>query len=172
MASGCHDLFQSANGGKTWQHIRFPFCFPSLIAADRASDIWVVCTSGPGAGAEWKAVYRSPNAGKTWQLEGRTPAAFAGRGPSMGNLSVDGYVYILVATSAEHAVLLSHRSGVSATFDGGRLWTYPSNAESLTEGPIAAGVACVGSEDCWAAAGDVVLRTINGGRSWTSARLG
>ena len=169
FASGCHALFWSENGGATWNHKRLPFaCTPLLIAADRPSDIWAMCTRIIGAGAQEKWIYRSLNGGTTWKLAGR---ATLGRpfGMPIGKVPFQGYAFKLVATSPQHAVMLFLFSGGEfATFDGGRVWVTPSGPASMS-GP-SAGMACVGSQDCWAAAGPVIVRTTKGGRSWTTAK--
>ena len=170
IALDCRALFQSANGGTTWSRKGLPYvCGPSFLAASRPSDIWAMCTNLLGVGAQQKWIYRSVNGGTTWKLVG---SATLGRSEGMpiGKVPLQGYAFMLVATSARHAVLLSQFSGAFATFDGGRVWVTPSGTESLADGgPGAGGMACVGSEDCWAAAGNVVVRTSNGGRSWTTA---
>ncbi len=169
IAEGCHALFFSKNGGATWEQRRLAFaCTPSLIAADRPSDIWAVCTFMMGAGQQLKWIYRSLNSGATWKLASRS---FLGRkGTSIGKVSTTGYAFMLAATSPQHAVLLSQFSGAFATFDGGRVWVMMANAGSLSFGPGAGGIACVGSQYCWAAAGPFIVRTTNGGRSWTTAK--
>ena len=178
LALGCDRLFRSENGGAKWKGIRvsFPWSSP-LLAADGPSDIWVMDTFGSGGGSQWKSIYRSLNGGKTWHLAGRASAGAPMLGPSVGNLPHPGYAFMVIATSAQHVLVLSDSFGVSASFDGGRLWVSPPVARYGSE---AGGMACVGSEDCWAAlvdpfphGGSVILRTRNGGRTWfATLRMG
>ncbi len=179
MASGCDAFFRSGNLGATWKEFRSPFrSWPTLIAADSASDIWAISLGLIGVGAERKWVYRSHNGGEDWQLVGRASGGSPLFGPSIGNLPISGYALTLVAPSAQHALLLSDRFGLSATFDGGRLWVSPASGSSQKYGGVAGGMACIGPTDCWAGldtfpvAGPHILRTINGGRSWTAVRVG
>jgi photosystem II stability/assembly factor-like uncharacterized protein len=171
MVAGCHALFRSENGGATWEGDQLPFkCEPLLIAADRPSDIWAMCTFMLGAGAQEKWIYRSLDGGGTWKLLSRATLPLGRNDRPIGKVPMQGYAFMLVATSPLHAVLISDRSAVSATFDGGKNWVSPSSAEVLSDGPNAG--SCIGPEDCWAGGGAAIMRTTNGGRSWTAVKDG
>ena len=130
IAEGCHSLFRSENDGATWEQHRLPFaCTPSLIAADRPSNIWAMCTFMVGAGQQLKWIYRSLNGGTTWKLVRST--TLGRKGTSIGEVSTTGYAFMLVATSPQHAVLFTQFSGAFAqplTGDGSGL---PSKARGV-----------------------------------------
>jgi hypothetical protein len=175
LALGCDGVFRSKNGGATWERVRVRFKLADpLLAAHGSSDLWALNTYGGAVGTQWKSIYRSLNGGATWHLVGRVSTGTPLLGPSVGSLPYQGYAAMLLASSAQHVLLFSNRFGVSATFDGGRLWVSPASASGVAAG----GITCVGPNDCWAGSDSfldsdpVILRTINGGRSWLASKVG
>jgi len=163
-------IVRTADGGLTWQRLRVPDAekldFRDIDAIDER--VAYVLSIGPGDASR---IYKTTDAGVTWTLQfaNPDPKAFfdamafwdANRGIAFSD-SVDGRFVIL------------------ATRDGGRTWArvpqdgLPPALEN--EGAFAASgttVAVHGRDHVWigtgAAATSRVLRSIDGGRTWSIA---
>jgi photosystem II stability/assembly factor-like uncharacterized protein len=168
IVSGCGTLFRSDNGGATWQRLPFPSpprwctCGTTLLAANSASDLWAMVPQGSEPmQSQDKATYRSLDEGATWSLVDRsTPES---QGADDENVPVNAYASMLVATSDQHALLVSSfgPNFVSATFDGGSSWV------TRRVPGASGGLVCLASQRCWAASWSTVLRTEDGGRRWS-----
>jgi photosystem II stability/assembly factor-like uncharacterized protein len=163
-------VLRTDDGGATWQRLTIPdsgqLDFRDIDAIDARTAF--VLSIGPG---EASRIYRTTDAGATWELQftNRDPKAFfdamafrdADRGVAFSD-SVDGRFVILT------------------TENGGRTWTrVPQDAmppARENEGAFAASgtnVAVFGRAHVWigtgAAARSRVLRSADGGRTWSIA---
>jgi photosystem II stability/assembly factor-like uncharacterized protein len=164
---GAHEFLAATDdGGTAWHRRRFP-CRDdgdvdgddrvSLAAPDQFS---VMCVGEPGAGSQWKSLYRSGDGGRSWVRRTATGvgylAGFSLRGPRRG-------------------WLWEHRGWFLRTDDGGRTWSaLPIGRPEEVE---AASASFFATERGLALLHDVrhgpalrLMRTDDGGRSWRQVR--
>lgn len=140
-------VYRSIDRGVSWSGAStgLPLSFAWSIAANPVADEVLVAT-GPG-------VYRTTDNGATWALTGNQriarPVLFAPDGTAF--LAVD--------------------SGVMRSSDPTRaIWTWTDSAIATTK---ITGMVLVGNDTLWAGtAGDGVLRSVDGGATWTSRSVG
>jgi photosystem II stability/assembly factor-like uncharacterized protein len=168
---GTHELLAvTDNGGQTWHRRRFPCRNDGDADGDDRVSLaapnltWVMCVNEPGAGSQWKRLYRSRDGGRTWARRAA---------PGVGYLA--GFSF----RGAGRGWLWERRGWFLRTDDGGRTWsTLPIGrpeeveAESASFYSAGGGIALLhvvrrGHEDRVALR---LLRTADGGRSWTQIR--
>ena len=168
-------VLRTVDGGATWRDVSVPgadtlqFRDVHAFGADAA----VVLSIGPGSASR---IYRTDDGGATWRetFVNREPEAFFDCLAFWDAGGAEGAAGLAFSDSVEG------RFVVIRTDDGGRTWrpvapgALPPAAPD--EGGFAASGTCVatqGDRTAWIATGNArparVLRTGDGGRSWTSA---
>ena len=113
-------LFETRDGGKTWQRERTP-CQGFAALADILSRrlAWLMCVGEPGAGMEEKALFRTTDGGEHWQPLAHAPMT----GRTHGGIQGYGYPQGLAFTRGGFGILWESRGTVYVTRDGGAHWT-------------------------------------------------
>lgn len=161
---------RTTDGGTTWQTGSVPggdsLQFRDVHAID-AENAWLM-SAGPG---EASRIYRTTDGGRTWSLQ-------------FTNTDPDAFYDCIDFWTPEAGAAFSDASGgrtvILTTADGGRDWTHvPAErvpAPLPNEGGFAASGTCLvtsGARHGWIGTGNTtvarVLRTSDGGRSWTAA---
>ncbi|MCL6650204.1 MAG: hypothetical protein K6U89_17980 [Chloroflexi bacterium] len=117
-------VWSTQNGGRTWSKSLVnapPFSVEGIqvvFSGDR--DGWILATSGPAAGLQRKALYRTPDGGRSW-----VRVALSGMAP--GLLPEKGYATGLTFLDSQRGWLgMEYRGSVPVplyrTTDGGRTW--------------------------------------------------
>jgi len=172
VLAGVFFLDVTTDGGRTWLQSRYP-CrqpyangdWPGFPAVDPSGSLWLICAGAPRMGFQRKQLWRSFDSGKSWV------------GPFQ--LSPGGYAVGLDAVTPTEAWAYGGRAPIFHSVDGGRSWKamLVGRFNNATGGPR--GFSAVGVEDAWNVAPQVrstpfpteLLRTVDGGRSWTSIQL-
>jgi len=173
-------LWRSTDGAMTWQPLPEP-CAGStsprpkvwvggvaneprgpLTALD-GQHLFLICTGGAGGGWVGKDVLASSDGGLSWLWTGGNPAQF-GDASSMATPTLDTIVWS------------GGRTGLNASFDGGRTWTVPTSTKpGVMFNPGDGGlwsIVFVSPEQGWAigqsaVTESVIWRTTDAGHSWT-----
>jgi photosystem II stability/assembly factor-like uncharacterized protein len=172
VLGGVFGLDVTTNGGRTWRQSRYP-CqrayvnsgwTPGLIALDPSGSLWLVCAGEPGTGYQSKQLWRSFDGGQSWL------------GPY--RLSAGGYADTVDAVSSTAAWTYGARAPIFHSTDGGHNWK-PMLVDNngVTDGP--AGFSAVGPDDAWIIERQAIgtsippelLRTTDGGRTWSSVQV-
>jgi photosystem II stability/assembly factor-like uncharacterized protein len=161
---------RTTDGGATWQTGSVPEAdslqFRDVHARD-ASTAWLL-SAGPGAASR---IYRTDDAGRTWTLQFR-------------NDDADAFYDCLSFWDEERGAAFSDAAGgrtlILTTRNGGREWAHVTAdrvpAPLPNEGGFAASGTCLvtaGERHGWIGTGNApvarVMRTTDGGLSWTAA---
>jgi photosystem II stability/assembly factor-like uncharacterized protein len=162
-------LARTIDGGRSWTTL-VPPCtgYPGAgLEASTPRDLWFECVEQPASGAmQTKHLFRSSDGGDHWSGDLGTPNAGAG-----GELAV---------ASPTRACVGGSRTGITCTFDGGRTWKQAAlsgGQENYFDGGVDV-VKFFGLRG-WATGFttsdrplNLVWRTNNGGKSWTSFPVG
>ncbi|MGH9065461.1 MAG: WD40/YVTN/BNR-like repeat-containing protein [Acidimicrobiales bacterium] len=161
-------VLRTADGGRTWQVVaRIPGALTELSAtgagrawvADQAlpATTWSVLATTDG-GRRWSTVYDLPRHQATIGADGASGLAmFAdGGGVLVMTAGLGGWA---MASGAPPAVLLTTR-------DGGRTWGSPRSLPASQDAPLGA-VSFASTTTGWAAAGERIETTTDGGLSWS-----
>lgn len=157
-AGGGSRLAATHDGGRTWEALADP-CAPGMLGAAPAlaalepTELWAACES-PVAGTG-RAVYRSRDGGHHWELRASSTA-----GPGLG------------AAGRLHALALAPRGAVYLALDGGPLLRSGDGTSWRESLPASAGgvrrIDLLDTNHGWVVtATGRVLRTSDGGRTWT-----
>jgi len=158
-------LVRTLDGGTTWQALQNP-CGPIFAAALASLDgatVWMVCGGEPSAGNQDKRVFVSRDGGATWSLKSSVPIG----GYSATELPSSGYVSGLALTSATTGFLALSRSTLATSRDQGATWREPGGDAWDGAGGEFRSIWFVDRLHGWAAAGDGLHRTVDGGATWT-----
>jgi photosystem II stability/assembly factor-like uncharacterized protein len=124
VSSG-YRLLHTADGGRTWDTILNP-C-KGFFAGDPFSFIsrstgWIMCAAQPGAGSQFKTLFRTDNGGRSWQeISQTTPVKDDGSGAPAG-LPITGYASDIFFLDARRGWLAENRGPLLWTTDGGQTW--------------------------------------------------
>jgi photosystem II stability/assembly factor-like uncharacterized protein len=154
-------LLHTTDGGRSWQAVPSP-C-PSVgpqiqgLSFPSPAEGWVLCVGEPGAGNQWKAVYRTSDAGGSW-------TKVYGSGFDYG------YAQQVSFLPDGHGWLLfSIRGQPERTVDYGAHWA-PSDVVQPEVSQLVA-VSFLNAEEGfavrWMDGTSGLLHTRNGGQSWT-----
>lgn len=186
-------VFGTTDGGATWKKlVELRGGIINDVDFASATDGWFVTSEGN--------IYRSGDGGRTWSIERESrgtwilqregPVEIA-RDPASGSAGITSEfiasLFFLdektgwAAGDAPGGPSIADRRGlVLATSDGGATWKDLSNASGAGAPAVINDLWFVSATDGWAAAGnvesddeiDTLLRTADGGRSWTRVKTG
>lgn len=145
------------DGGKNWTGGSSPCTeagsFTHRLAAVDSQMIWVACAGEPGAGQQMKYLFKSSDGGENW-----------GERIEIGSA---GYLDDLLATTPDTGFLGVGRGTLLSTQDGGQSWM-PAIPISKANPTDTSGwrIVFVDTQNGWAALGQLVFRTSDGGKSW------
>jgi photosystem II stability/assembly factor-like uncharacterized protein len=174
---GSAPLLRTSDGGRSWYRVSDP-CHPewfvtAALSLPTPQQGWLVCVSEGGTGSEGKEVWASANGGRSWTIRARTrfvspPTEHL---PNVGNLPLFGYPVGISFLADGHGWLWEGRGWLLATTDGGEVW----RKSPITQADTTAAQSTDLVDDLLGYAllrGCVVrlVRTDNGGRSWTSVK--
>jgi photosystem II stability/assembly factor-like uncharacterized protein len=172
------EVLATSDGGRTW-HGDVELCNRSddaAISYPTLAQAWVVCTSTPGGGSQYKTIFSSTDQGRGWQELTRTPGAESSRPPR----PTRGYVQGLTFFDSGVGLLVVDDGPMYRTEDGGRTWqplplaSFPDfpahrkatnvNSAALTSATSAFALIASGDEE----GQRQLVTTADGGQSWTA----
>lgn len=171
-------LYRTVDGGATWQHQSLPvpvgyhaaITFVSAPSYAGSTGLVEVTYQVPGKTDEVSVLYKTTNSGKTWSPVTK-PSGFIN---SYGLLS-------------PHVAYLAMSSGpMYWTSDGGKTWTRASGSRLPVSGNVGSGSSGnwnnfavdnfvngkTGWATAWSSGNSVLIKTINGGQSWSIVDAG
>jgi photosystem II stability/assembly factor-like uncharacterized protein len=158
------NLVVTHDGGASWKELASPCVssFETAMAALDANHVWVLCGGDHGMGLQEKSLFVSGDGGNHWDL---TASASINGGST---LPISGYVAGLSLTSSQVGWMGLAQGTLYRSGDGGQAWKPVLSSEAISAGVGVEHVFFVDPKTGWAASGNQVYSTTDGGTHWRS----
>jgi len=158
------NLMVTHDGGASWKELASPCVssFETAIAALDANHVWILCGGDHGMGLQEKSIFVSGDGGNHWNLA----ASASINGGS--TLPISGYVAGLSLASSQVGWMGLAQGTLYRTVDGGQAWKPVLSSEAISAGVGVERILFVDPKTGWAASGNQVYSTTDGGTHWMS----
>lgn len=158
------NLMVTHDGGASWSQLASPCVasFDMAIDALDANHVWVLCGGDHAMGLQEKSLFVSEDGGNQWDLV----ASASINGGS--TLPMSGYVASLSLASSRAGWMGLAEGTLYETTDSGQVWNPALSSQAISAGVGVNPVLFVDPETGWAASGNLVYSTTDGGTHWMS----
>jgi photosystem II stability/assembly factor-like uncharacterized protein len=156
------NLVTTHDGGGSWKELASPCVssFETAIAALDASRVWILCGGDHAMGLQEKSLFLSGDGGVHWDLV--ASASVSGG----STLPISGYVAALWPVSSQVGWIGLAEGTLYRTANGGQAWKPAISGEAISAGVGVSRVLFVDPNTGWAASGNQVYWTTDGGSHW------